>query len=442
MISKQGIIVCLTFEPIVEVSYMQNVKISVLGLGHIGLPTALLFASAGHNVVGIDTDKRKVDLLNSGELPFQESGLDELFKKAKNNFRATTEVEESDVFLIAVPTPLEERTKAADLRYVKSAAEMIWPHLKKGNLVILESTVPPKTTERILVPILEKSGLKAGEDFYVVHCPERAIPGKTIYEIVHNDRIIGGITPESAEVAKKLYASFVKGNIYLTDATTAEFVKLIENTYRDVNIALVNELAQIAEDYGINIWEAIELANKHPRVNLHKPGPGVGGHCIAIDPWFVIQNSSNGRMISLARYINDTMPNYVLRKVREMLKDIHFPTVTVFGVAYKGNVDDARETPALRFIKLAENDGFKIKVYDPLVKEFEYPLLSLEEAVKDSDCIVVITDHEVFKFLDPEEIGRLMRHKFVFDGRNILDHKKWKKAGFTVKVLGNGKEIL
>jgi len=390
-------------------------RISILGLGYIGLSTALLFASAGHEVIGVDVDEKKVRLLNEGKLPFQEPGLDELFEKAKSNFKASTNVEESDVFLIAVPTPLDEHTKSADLKYVKSAAEMIYPHLQKGNVIILESTVPPKTTERLLIPLLEKSGLKAGEDFHVVHCPERPIPGKTIYEMIHNDRIIGGITRESAELAKELYSSFVKGNIYITDLTTAEFVKLIENTYRDVNIALVNELAQIAEEYGINIWEAIELANKHPRVNLHKPGPGVGGHCIAIDPWFVIQNSSNGRMISLARYVNDTMPNYVLRKIREMLKEVNYPTITVFGVAYKGNVDDVRETPALRFIRLAENDGFKIKVYDPFVKEFEYPILSLEEAVKDSDCIVVITDHEVFKFLDPEKIGQLMRHKFVFE---------------------------
>ncbi|MFA4646588.1 nucleotide sugar dehydrogenase [Pyrococcus kukulkanii] len=417
-------------------------KISVLGLGYIGLPTALLFAASGHEVIGVDVNEEKVKMLNSGQLPFQEPGLKELFEKARSNFRASTKVEESDVFLIAVPTPLDEHTKAADLKYVKSAAEMIWPHLQKGNLVILESTVPPRTTERILVPILEKSGLRAGTDFYVAHCPERAIPGRTLYEMVHNDRIIGGITRKSAELAKKLYSSFVKGNIYLTDATTAEFVKLIENTYRDVNIALVNELAKIAEEYEINIWEAIELANRHPRVNLHKPGPGVGGHCIAIDPWFVIQDSSNGKMIALARHINDTMPNYVLRKIQEMLKDVKYPTITVLGVAYKGNVDDARETPALRFIKLAENAGFKVKVHDPFVKEFDYPLLSLEEAVKDSDCLVVITDHDVFKFLDPESIGKLMRRRYVFDARNILDHERWHKAGFIVKVLGNGKENL
>ncbi|NJE11144.1 nucleotide sugar dehydrogenase [Thermococcus sp. MAR1] len=417
-------------------------RISVLGLGYIGLPTALLFASAGYNVVGVDVNDKKVKLLNDGKLPFQEPGLEELFEKAKQNFKATTEVEESDVFLIAVPTPLDEKTKAADLRYVRSASEMIVPHLRKENLVILESTVPPKTTERLLIPILEKSGLKAGKDFHVVHCPERAIPGKTIHEMIYNDRIIGGITKESAELAKELYSSFVKGNIYITDATTAEFVKLIENTYRDVNIALVNELAQIAEEYGINIWEAIELANRHPRVNLHKPGPGVGGHCIAIDPWFLIQDSSNGKMIALARHVNDTMPNYTLRRVREMLKGVDYPTITVFGVAYKGNVDDARETPALRFIRLAKNDGFKVKVYDPFVNEFEYPILGLEEAVRDSDCIVVITDHDVFRFLDPDDIGKLMRNRCVFDARNVLDHEKWRRAGFKVRVLGDGKENL
>ncbi|NJE30331.1 nucleotide sugar dehydrogenase [Thermococcus sp. 18S1] len=416
-------------------------KISVLGLGYIGLPTALLFASAGYDVIGVDIDSEKVNMLNQGMLPFQEPGLDELFEKAQKKFRATTKVEPSDVFLIAVPTPADSHTKTADLIYVRSAAEMIYPHLKEGDLVILESTVPPLTTEKLVVPILEKSRLKAGYDFYVAHCPERAIPGKTIYEMVHNDRVVGGINKKSAELTKRLYRSFVKGKLYITDATTAEFVKLIENTYRDVNIALVNELAQIAEEYHINIWEAIELANKHPRVHLHKPGPGVGGHCISIDPWFVIQNSSNGKLIAMARYTNDTMPNYVVKKVKKILKDIKYPTITIFGVAYKGNVDDTRETPALRIIKLAENEGINIRVYDPVVKDFEYPLLDLEDAVKDSDCIVVVTDHEIFKYLDPEPVGKLMRNKIVVDTRNILNHDKWKKAGFKVKVLGNGKEV-
>ncbi|MHA1410728.1 MAG: nucleotide sugar dehydrogenase [Candidatus Odinarchaeia archaeon] len=417
-------------------------KIVVLGLGYIGLPTALLFAYAGHEVVGVDVNENKVNLLKTKNPPFHEPGLSELFQKTKDTFRVSTRVESADVFLITVPTPLDEETKAAHLGYVKSAAEMVFPHLKKENLVILESTVPPGTTERFLVPILERSGLKAGRDFYVAHCPERAIPGKTIQEIIHNERIIGGITSKSAKLAKEVYSSFVKGNIALIDATTAEFVKLIENTYRDVNIALVNELAQISEEYGINVWEAIELANRHPRVNLHKPGPGVGGHCIATVPWFLIQNTSNGKLIALARYINDTMVNYTIRKVREFLKGLEFPTVTIFGVAYKGNVDDARESPALNFIKLAENVGFEVKVYDPFVKEFKHPLLGLEEAVKDSDCIVVITDHDVFKVIDPFEISKLMRTKFYFDTRNILDHEKWIEAGFKGFVLGDGKKNL
>ena len=414
-------------------------KICVLGLGYIGLPTALLLATSGYEVVGIDIDKKIVDALNKGKTPFNEPGLDELLNKARNNFVAKTEVETADVFLIAVPTPLEKSIRVADLRYVRSAAEMIYPHLKRGDLVILESTVPPGASEKLIIPILEKSGLKVGE-FYFTHCPERAIPGRTIFEMIHNDRVIGGYDKKSAELAKRIYSSFVRGDIYLTDIKTAEFVKLIENTYRDVNIALANEFAQIAEECGINIWEAIELANKHPRVNILKPGPGVGGHCIAIDPWFLTENSTKYRMVLLAREINDSMPNYVLQTVRSLLKGIKDPVITVFGVAYKGNVDDTRETPALKFIKLAENEGYKVKIYDPYVKEFEYPILDLKNAVKDSDCIVIITDHDVFKFLDPNEIGKLMRNKCVFDGRNILDHEKWRKAGFKVKVLGNGKE--
>jgi len=413
-------------------------KICVLGLGYIGLPTALLLATHGYKVVGVDVNKKVVDMLNQGEAPFNEQGLDELLKDAKNNFVAQTEVEDADVFLIAVPTPLEKSIRVADLRYVRSAAEMIYPHLKRGNLVILESTVPPGTSEKLVIPILEKSGLKVGE-FYFAHCPERAIPGRTIYEMIHNDRVIGGFDSKSAELAKEIYSSFVKGNIYLTDIKTAEFVKLIENTYRDVNIALANEFAQIAEECGINIWEAIELANKHPRVNILKPGPGVGGHCIAIDPWFLTENSTKCRMILLAREINDSMPNYVLQIVRSLLKGVRDPVITVFGVAYKGNVDDTRETPALKFIRLAENEGYEVRCYDPHVKEFEYEILDLDEAVRGSDCIVIIADHNIFKDIDPQKIAKLMRNKNIVDTRNLLDHEKWRKAGFKVKVLGDGK---
>lgn len=412
-------------------------KICVLGLGYIGLPTALLFAQK-YEIIGVDIDEKVVEKINKGESPFDEPGLDDLFEKTKNNFVAKTEVEEADVFLIAVPTPLERAVKVADLKYVRSAAEMVYPYLNRGNLVILESTVPPGTSERLVIPILERSELKAGE-FYFVHCPERAIPGNTVYEMIYNDRIIGGFDKKSGEFARDLYSSFVKGNLYLTDIRTAEFVKLMENTYRDISIALANEFAQIAEESGINVWEAIELANRHPRVNILKPGPGVGGHCIAIDPLFLTENSTKCRMISLAREINDSMPNYVLQIVRELLEDVKDPIITVFGVAYKGEVDDTRETPALKFIKLAENEGYNVKVHDPLVKSFEYEILGLEEAVRDSDCLVIITDHSKFREIDPGTISKLMRKKNVVDSRNILDWDKWEKAGFRVNVLGDGR---
>jgi len=415
-------------------------KICILGLGYIGLPTAALFATHGHEVVGIDINKNIVESINEGITPFDEPGLPELLEKAvtSKNLVAKTEVEDSDVFLIAVPTPLDKEMKMAELKYVRSAAEMIYPHLRKENLVILESTVPPGTCEKLLVPILKKSGLKVSKDFYLAHCPERAIPGNTIYEMVHNDRIIGGIDKKSTALAKSLYSCFVKGIFYLTNTITAEFVKLMENTFRDINIALANEFAQIAEECGVNVWEAIELANRHPRVNILKPGPGVGGHCIAIDPWFLTENSTRCRIVSLAREINDGMPNHVLQIVKGMLKGVDNPVITVLGVAYKGGVDDTRETPALKFIKFAENEGYKVKVHDPYVKEFEYEVLELEEAVKDSDCILLLTDHPEFKEIDPAKISRLMRNRNLVDTRNILDHKSWKEAGFKTKILGDG----
>ena len=414
-----------------------SMKICILGLGYIGLPTACLFANANHKIVGIDINQKTIEKLNRNELPFEENGLKELFDKAFPNMRFNTEPEAADVFIIAVPTPLDKEMKMADLNYVRSAAEMIYPHLIKDNLVVLESTVPPGTCDKLLVPVLKNSGLKTG-DFLVAHCPERAIPGNTIYEMVHNDRIIGGINKESTALAHSLYSCFVKGNFYLTNTITAEFVKLMENTFRDINIALANEFAQIAEESGVNVWEAIELANKHPRVNILKPGPGVGGHCIAIDPWFLTENSTRCRIVSLAREINDGMPNHVLQIVKGMLKGVNDPVITVLGVAYKSGVEDTRETPALKFIKLAESEGYKVKVHDPHVKEFEYEILSLEEAVKGSDCIVLITDHHEFKEIEPAKIFELMRNLNVVDTRNTLNHETWKRMGFSVKILGMG----
>jgi len=408
-------------------------KISVLGLGYIGLPTSLLLAKSGHNVIGVDIDENKVLDLNQGKLTFEEPGMEKLFEKAKDNFTAKTSVENSDVYLIAVPTPLNSSLNIPDLKAVKSAANMIAPHLFEDDLVILESTVLPGTSENVVLPILKEANDVS--DFYFAHSPERAIPGNTIHEMINNSRIVGGINRESAEKTKSLYSSFVEGEIHLTDVKTAEIVKLMENTYRDVNIALANEFAQIGDEIGINIREAIELANEHPRVDILNPGPGVGGHCIPIDPWFLSSYTTKSKMISLAREINDFMPNFVFSKAKNMFKDISNATITIWGVAYKGNVDDTRETPALKIIKLAENQGLNVKCFDPYVESFDYEILSLEKSIEDSDCIIIVADHEYFSDIDPEEIGRKMRNKNILDTRNIIDVNKWKKSGFSVSQL-------
>lgn len=409
-------------------------KICVIGLGYIGLPTSLLLANAGHRVLGVDINSRIVETLNNNKLPFTESGLEELFKKTKNNFIADVTVQSSDVYIIAVPTPLESEMKLADLDAVKHASIAIAQVLKEGQTVILESTVPPGTSEHFIIPILQNKVIKK---ISFAHCPERAIPGKTLIEMINNDRIIGGIDKESTEKAKALYSSFVKGNIYLTDAKTAEFVKLMENTFRDINIALANEFALLAEEANINVWEAINLANKHPRVSILLPGPGVGGHCIAIDPMFLAEKSSKARIVTLAREINSGMPVHVVKMIHELTKGISHPTVTLLGLAYKGNVDDVRESPTFKIKKIAENQGMIVRVYDPLVHHYPENSLSLEDATKNSDCLVLVTDHDIFKELDPKKLS--VRHKNLIDTRNILDYNKWKKNGFVIKNLGDGK---
>ncbi|MFC1901636.1 nucleotide sugar dehydrogenase [Chloroflexota bacterium] len=416
-------------------------KICLFGLGHIGLPTACLLATQGYEVVGIDTSEEVVGAVNRGEELFEEPELGVLLQDAltSNNLRAKTEPEAAHVFLITVPVLLNIKNKMSDLTNMRAVAEVIRHQLKKHDLVILESTVPLGTSEKVLLPLLEKSGLKCGRDFYLAHCPERAMPGSTVHEIIYNDRIIGGINRKSAILARELYSCFVKGNFYLTDLRTAEMVKLVENTSRDVNIALANEFAEIAEESGVNIWEIIELANKHPRVNILRPGPGVGGDCLPRDPWFLTENSTkSNRIVPLAREINNLMPNHVLTLAKMLLKGIDNPTITILGIAYKGDVDDTRETPVLKFIKLAQDEGFKVKIHDPVVKRFEYELYPLAEAAQSSDCLVIITDHTQFKQIDPEEISYLMRNRNVIDTRGILNQRKWRRAGFKLKVLGDG----
>ncbi|MHB8163116.1 MAG: nucleotide sugar dehydrogenase [Methanoregula sp.] len=412
-------------------------KICVIGLGYIGLPTALLL-SKKFDVTGYDINPVLVENINNKIVPFSEPGMSDLLENS--TITADTHPTKSDVFIICVPTPFDKEVKMADLRFVKHALKNITPYLEKNNLVIIESTITPGTCKHMAKQILEKSGFTVGTDIFLAHCPERAIPGKTFHEMVYNDRIIGGIDKTSRDMTEIIYQSFVKGQIFKTDATTAEFVKLMENTSRDVNIALANEFAILADEIGINIWEAIKLANKHPRVNILNPGPGVGGHCIAVDPWFLTESSVSAALITTAREINDNMPSYVFLTLKRLFesKKILKPTITLFGVAYKGNIGDTRETPALKIIKLCEREGWEVRIYDPHVKKFEYPVMQLSEATIDSDCIVLLTDHAEYQKVDP--ITLKLNNKIFFDTRNVLDHKRWRDAGFFVIILGNGSE--
>lgn len=415
-------------------------QICVLGLGYIGLPTASIFANSGFRVLGVDVNPSVVDIINRGDIHIEEPGLKTVVQAAiySGNLKAALSPAEADAFIIAVPTPITH-DKQADLSYVAAAARAILPHLRPGNLVILESTSPPRTTVDLLVPILEESGLKVGDELFVAHSPERVLPGRILKELIENSRIIGGINPPSSEAAKALYQSFVEGEIFMTDATTAEMVKIMENTYRDVNIALANELAILSGTLGINAWEVVQLANHHPRVHLHQPGPGVGGHCISVDPWFLVEKlPEDARIIGLARRINDEMPYRVAAFLEQRLGGSK-RKVTVLGVTYKGNVDDTRESPALSVIAALKERNIEVGVYDPHVKHFECELSSLEEAFRDSDCVLLLADHNEFKYLNPSELIKLVRTPFVVDTRKVLNLDLWKTAGFETCLLGQTK---
>ena len=415
-------------------------KICVLGLGYIGLPTASILASAGHKVVGVDTNLEVVKVLQNHGLHIHEPGLRELVGKVTSSgdlsFSPTPQL--ADTFILAVPTPMG-RNRSADLQYVKSATRSILPYLREGNMVILESTVPPGTVERVVLPILSESGLDVGSDIFVAHSPERVLPGRILVELVENNRIVGGIDEESTRRAHDLYASFVEGKILCTDCTTAEMVKLIENTFRDINIAYANELAKICESIGINVWEAIELANYHPRVNVHKPGPGVGGHCIAIDPWFIVEVAPElAKLISLGRLTNDLMPTHVVRTVNTIVPPES--KIAVLGLAFKGDVDDVRESPAICIVDKLEKQGYEVEVYDPYVKVFRgREIDDLQGAVENSDLVLVLTDHSDFKEVDVQSIADLVNTRRVFDTKNCLDREVWESARFIYYLLGDGK---
>lgn len=371
--------------------------IVVVGTGYVGLPAALMLAKAGYDVVGVDINENIVKAINEGVLLIKEEELQTLLDDpaVKANLRAQSTPCEGDVFIIAVPTPIDHRKKAADMHYVDEAVESLLPYLKPGNLVIIESTIPPLTCRERVTPVIEKAtGLTVGEDIFLAHCPERILPGDIFHEIVHNDRIIGGMNEKTQDMAAEVYASFVKGDLYKTNDVTAELVKLMENTYRDVNIALANEFNAVAGTLGIDGREAIRLANKHPRVSILSPGIGVGGHCIPLDPWFIKEvDPSNSRLIFTSRLINDEMPARIAGRIRRAVRDITDPKLVVIGAAYKPNVDDPRESPAVEIVKLLKDDGYRLDHYDPLIEGMEYA--SLAEAVKGADMLAILIPHRV-----------------------------------------------
>lgn len=423
---------------------MNAKTICVIGLGYIGLPTAAMFATHGTRVIGVDVDEGVLSVLNSGDVHIEEIGLRMLVQDAMQtgNLAVRREPEPADAFIIAVPTPFH-KDKTADLRAVTNAAESVIPHVRKGNLVILESTSPPGTTVRLVKPILERSGLVVGRDLSLAYSPERVLPGQILKELTENARVIGGIDARSAEASRDLYATFVTGEIRLTDATTAEMAKLMENTFRDVNIALANEFSLIAEAVGIDVWEAIDIANRHPRVRILRPGPGVGGHCIAVDPWFLVEAAPReARLIRQARLVNDSMPHHVVDLVMHGADTGRPPIVACLGLTYKADVDDTRESPAVEVVELLVSRGAFPKVYDPHVKTWQskgtYHAQSIEDAIRDTDTALVLVDHAEFRTMNAEAF-KGMRGRTIIDTRACIAPDALRNAGFSVVLLGSSR---
>ena len=411
---------------------MEFKKISVIGLGYIGLPTAAVIASRGFEVIGVDVSQKAVETINQGNIHIVEPDLDIVVKSVvtMGKLRATTIPEKADAFLIAVPTPLTS-THQPDISYIEQAALAIAPVLENGNLVILESTSPVGTTEKLAewlaqarpdLTFPQQTGEKA--NIKVAHCPERVLPGYVLQELVANDRIIGGMTAKCSALATALYQTFVRGECITTNARTAEMSKLTENAFRDVNIAFANELSMICDKLKIDVWELIKLANRHPRVNILKPGPGVGGHCIAIDPWFIVDSApEEARLIRNAREINDSKPNHVLEKIRTAADEFKRPLIACLGLAFKADIDDLRESPALDITQqiLEQNIG-EVLVVEPNIKtlpkklaEKGAKLVKLDEALERANTIVALVDHKEFKKISPNRLNT----KVVIDTRGI-----------------------
>jgi UDP-N-acetyl-D-mannosaminuronic acid dehydrogenase len=408
--------------------------VAVIGLGYIGLPTAAVLASNGINVIGVDVKASSVEAINRGEVPFVEPDLATQVAGAvsQGKLKATLDTPAADAYIVAVPTPFKS-DRSADLSYIEAAARNIAPQLTGDELIILESTSPPGATKHLgdyLISLRPDLSLDPASDMpviHVAHCPERVLPGRVMIELVTNDRIIGGLTRAAAEMARDLYLSFCQGDMHLTDSVTAEMAKLVENSFRDVNIAFANELSIISEKLDIDVWELIELANHHPRVNILQPGPGVGGHCIAVDPWFIVASApEEAKLIRQARESNDAKPQWVLEQVRKNLPtNKPMPTVAALGLAFKANIDDLRESPAIAIVHdLAQMEGVRVLVAEPHVDQLPsalsqdgttIELLSTEEAIAAADVVLLLVDHDAFKQLDTE----LLRNKKVIDTRGI-----------------------
>lgn len=412
-------------------------NVCVVGLGYIGLPTASLLAVKGFVVCGLDIDRVRVERINRGQVAIAEPDLDLLVRAAvqSGNLTATVEPQEADVFIIAVPTPLTDGNKP-DLSYLEAAIALICPKLKAGNLVLLESTIPVGTTENVAelikktradlrLPISAIGAADAAEaDIYLAHCPERVLPGQILKELVDNDRVVGGLDRISAIKARAFYERFTNGKVYLTDARTAELCKLTENAFRDVNIAFANELSMVCEELAVNVWKLVELANLHPRVKILQPGPGVGGHCIAVDPWFIVHSApTSARLIRQAREVNNAKPDRVIGKIKEKAARFIRPVIACLGLAYKADIGDMRESPAVAIVRrLSEDRTGKILVVEPhiaalppVLVQHEAVLADLKSAVDTADIVVLLVDHREFREIDRETL----KEKVVIDTRGL-----------------------
>lgn len=423
---------------------MEFKTLCVLGLGYIGLPTASTFATHGLGVLGVDTNPRVIEVLRRGEIHIPEPGLRSLVEDAfrSGNLRVGDLPEPADAFIIAVPTPILE-DKRSDMHFVATATESIVPHLRSGNLVVLESTSPPRTTIDLVAPILERSGLRAGPDFHLAYTPERVLPGRILQELTENPRVIGGVDAPSAEAGRDLYATFVRGDIVLTDATTAEMVKLMENTSRDIDIAAANEFARLAEHFGVDVWEAIAIANRHPRINILRPGPGVGGHCVSVDPWFLVETAPDlSSLVRQARLVNDDQPRYAAGVVEQALGGLAGRRIAALGLAYKPNVDDLRESPAIEVAHLLAASGAQVRTHEPFAPEVTAPgcqaAASLEEALQNAEAVVLLVAHREFRDLDPARAAAAMPGRTAVDCCGVWDRAAWLAAGYRLHVLGVG----